>query len=70
MKIREVITQGPQGPLSPERARIQSLKGRVQASKDALKREQDVQRRQRATDQLRRAQQAMKPRNAAKSTGS
>jgi hypothetical protein len=52
MKIREVVSSSPTKPLTPQQARIASLKRNVDNARQALKRERDNQKRIKATQQL------------------
>jgi len=53
MKIREVVTK-PQGPLTPEQARIEALKAQARRSQDAVKAERARQKMQSAQASLAR----------------
>ncbi len=54
MKITEITTQKP---LTPERARVQSLKRSVDQAKIALQQERSRQQQQRAAERIRKLQQ-------------
>ncbi len=51
MKIREVVTK-PQGPLTPEQARIEALKAQARRSQDAVKAERARQKMQSAQQSI------------------
>ena len=63
MKITEIVTPKPQGPMTPAQARVHALKTRVKTAQDTLKRERETQKRQRETE---RVTKAMAARNVAK----
>jgi len=52
MRINEVVSSIPTKPLTPQQARIASLKRNVDNARQALKRERDNQKRIKATQQL------------------
>lgn len=52
MKIAEITTVKPIKPLTPDQARIDSLKKQKDAAAQRLKSERDRQKRQRAVQQL------------------
>lgn len=52
MRIKEVVSSSPTKPLTPQQARIASLKRNVDTARQALKRERDNQKRIKATQQL------------------
>jgi len=52
MRINEVVSNSPTKPLTPQQARIASLKRNVDNARQALKRERDNQKRIKATQQL------------------
>ena len=52
MKIAEITTVKPIKPLTPDQARIESLKKQKDAAAQRLKAERDRQKRQRAVQQL------------------
>ena len=52
MKIAEITTVKPIKPLTPDQARIDSLKKQKDAAAQRLKAERDRQKRQRAVQQL------------------
>ena len=45
MRIKEVVSSSPTKPLTPQQARITSLKRNVDNARQALKRERDNQKR-------------------------
>jgi hypothetical protein len=59
MKITEIVTPAPKGPMTPAQSRIQALKTRVKTAQDTLKREREGQRRQREIERIQRAQTAL-----------
>jgi hypothetical protein len=63
MKITEIVTPKPQGPMTPAQARIHALRNSVKTAQDTLKREREAQRRQRENERVRKALAA---RNAVK----
>jgi len=52
MRINEVVSNSPTKPLTPQQARIASLKRNVDNARQALKRERDNQKRIKARQQL------------------
>ena len=61
MKIAEITTVKPIKPLTPDQARIDSLKKQKDAAAQRLKAERDRQKRQRAVHQLASVNTTVKP---------
>lgn len=65
MKITEIVTLTPKGPMNSAQARIYALKNKVKTAQDTLKRERESQRRQKATERIRKAQASLNARKPA-----